>query len=72
MLQNATKLADVIKIDVSVLEGLANVFIALSCKLVVDPVMFGALADEVEELLIKHISWHPGIPSIHLNILHGR
>ena len=54
------------------IETLANVLIALSCKYTVDPVMFGALADEFEELFIKHVPWHPGVPSIHLNISHGR
>ena len=53
-------------------EGLANIFIALSCKYVIDPTMFGALADEVDELFIQHVPWHPGVPSIHLNISHGR
>ena len=54
------------------IEGFANVYVALSCKYVVDPVMFGALADEVDELFIKHVPWHPGVPSTHLNFLHGR
>ena len=52
--------------------GLANVFVALSCKYVIDPVMFGALADELDELMITHVGWHPGVPAIHLDIAHGR
>ena len=70
--ENASDLAKILKIDKSVIEGLSNVYIALSCKYVIDPVMFGALADEVDELIIKHVSWHPGVPSVHLNISHGR
>ena len=49
---------------------MANVLIAMSCGYVIDPVMFGALADEVDELMIEHIPWYPGVPSIHLNLSH--
>ena len=69
---HAEKLASIVRIDKSVIEGFCNVFIALSCGYTVDPVMFGALADELDELFIKHVPWHPGIPSTHLNISHGR
>ena len=72
LLDHAAELAPILKIDQSVIEGLGNVYIALACKYVLDPVMFGALADEVDELLIKFVSWHPNVPAVHLNIAHGR
>ena len=72
MLRNAEKLAPIIKIDVTVIEGLAKVWIALSCGYTLDPVIFGALADEVDELMIEHVPWHPSVPSVHLNLAHGR
>ena len=68
--ENAEKLATILRIDKSVIETLSNVYVALSCKYVVDPVMFGALADEFDELFIKHVPWHPGVPSVHLNNSH--
>ena len=68
LLRNAEKLAPIIKIDVTVIEGLAKVWIALSCGYTLDPVIFGALADEVDELMIAHVSWHPSVPAVHLNI----
>ena len=68
LLRNADKLAPIIKIDVTVIEGLAKVWIALSCGYTLDPVIFGALADEVDELMIAHVSWHPSVPAVHLNI----
>ena len=68
--ENAEDLAKILRIDKSVIEGLGLVFIALSCGYTVDPVMFGALVDEVDELWIKHVPWHPGVPSVHLNISH--
>ena len=68
MLRNAEKLAPIIKIDVTVIEGLAKVWIASSCGYTLDPVIFGALADEVDELMIAHVSWHPSVPAVHLNI----
>ena len=64
--ENAADLAKILKIDKSVIEGLSNIFIAMSCKYVVDPVMFGALADEVDELWIEHVGWHPNVPSVYL------
>ena len=64
--ENASDLAKILKIDKSVIEGLSNVYVALSCGYVVDPVMFGALADEVDELWIEHVGWHPNVPSVNL------
>ena len=59
-------MAKILKIDESVIEGLAHFYTAMACGYVVDPVMFGALCDELDELLIDHCGWHPGVPSIHL------
>ena len=64
--QYAADVAEILRIDQSVIDGLANLYTAMACGYVVDPVMFGALADEVDELLIEHCGWHPGVPSIHL------
>ena len=56
----------------AVLDALGEFWIALQCGYVVHPEKFGALCNHVDHLLRTYVDWHPIVPSIHLDLIHGQ
>ena len=46
-----------------IIEGLGLFLIAITTKLVIDPVKFGILCDRIDKLMIQWVPWHPSVPS---------
>ena len=52
-------------------EHLATFYVAIACGYVLIIEKFEEYADRVDRLLRLYVSWHPGVPAVHLNIVHG-
>ena len=52
-------------------EHLANFYVMIACGYVLIISKFQEYSDKVDRLLRLHVAWHPGVPSMHLNIIHG-
>ena len=53
----------------NLIEQLANFYSMISCGYVLIIEKFAAFANFVDGLLRTVVKWHPGVPSIHLNII---
>ena len=77
LLQHAVELAPIVfpqlrpEIGRSVIEGLANFWIAIQCGYVLNPEKFNEFALHVDNLLRTYVDWHPGVPAVHLDLIHG-
>ena len=72
MVRHPDLLGPLIDVPKEVLEGLGNFLIAISCGWVMDPAKFGEFCKKVDQLMIDHVGWHPSVPSIHLDLIHGQ
>ena len=74
LLQKSVELAPIVfkklrpEIGQSIIEGLANFWIAIQCGYVLDPEKFGEYAIHVDNLLRTHVDWHPGVPGEHISM----
>ena len=77
LLQHAAELAPIVLPSLSqengqaVIQGLANFWLALACSWVLNPKKFGEYCLHVDNMLRTHIPWHPCVPAIHLDLVHG-
>ena len=69
--KNRKTMSEECDVPLNFIEGLWNIYVALTSHLYIDPKLFGAYCDKVLKIYFTKLKWYRMIPSVHKILVHG-